>query len=802
MNDVAPVPIAQLRRRATLEGLDFATTADLQDASDGALGQERAFDALRLGAEIQAPGFHVFVTRDWADDLEETVADFLREKAKAGPRPKDWVYVHNFETPHRPTAIALPPASANGVRDAFARLIEELKATLPAAFDKQDYQARRAAIDDGFRTRNEETFQALGRAATEQKVAILRTPAGFAFAPMKGDEVMQPDEFHALPAEERQTTEARIKSFQERLQAIVREAPRLERERQEEVKKLNRSVAETAAREPIADARARVGEFPDALAHLARVESDVFDKIARFAAPGPGATESLPWQEVVDSFERYRVNVLIAQGDCEGCAPVIVEAHPTLANLVGRIEHQAMQGALFTNFTLIKPGALHRANGGYIVLDARDILSEPYAWTALKRALRTRQVKIEALADIMSLTSTVSLDPDPIPVAVKVVLVGDRRLQALLASIDSEFAEHFGIIADFEELFARSDENEALYARRLAKMSRDAGLRPLDKGAVAMMLEDAARATEDSTKLTLQMNRIRRLLFEADLCAGDARREVISAEHVARAATARVHRVRRVHEHILESTLRNIGFIETSGAKVGQVNALSVYAIGDEMFGRPSRVTARARPGAGKVVDIEREVELGGPLHSKGVLIITGFIAGRYALEEPMSLLASVVFEQSYGGIDGDSASSAELYAILSALSERPLRQDLAVTGSVNQHGQVQAIGGVNAKVEGFFDLCAARGLTGTQGVLVPQSNVQHLMLREDVVQACSEGRFTIYPIETIDEGAALLMNCPAGARDDTGAYPVDTINGKVEEKLRAFARVARAFARPGASDG
>jgi predicted ATP-dependent protease len=440
---------------------------------------------------------------------------------------------------------------------------------------------------------------------------------------------------------------------------------------------------------------------------------------------------------------------------------------------------------------------LHRANGGYLVLDARSVLSEPYSWTALKRALKAGQVKIENLADLLSLTSTITLEPDPIPVSVKVVLVGERKLQALLALVDPELSEHFSVIADFEQIFDRSGPNEALYARRLARIAREAGLRPLDRGAVARALEHASRDTDDSQKLTLRMDRMKTLLCEADFWAKQAKRDITSAEHIQRAIDERIRRVGRMNERMRESILRDIGLIETAGAKLGQVNALSVYQIGEVAFGRPTRVTARVRPGAGKVVDIERETKLGGPLHSKGVLILSGYLAGRYALDGPMSLLASLVFEQSYAGVDGDSASSAELYALLSALAEIPLRQDLAVTGSVNQHGQVQAIGGVNEKVEGFFDVCAARGLTGSQGVVIPASNVQHLMLRHDVVQACQEGRFAVYPVATIDEGAALMMGRAAGERRGAEGFPADSINARVEAKLRAFAQVARAFAHP-----
>jgi lon-related putative ATP-dependent protease len=474
--------------------------------------------------------------------------------------------------------------------------------------------------------------------------------------------------------------------------------------------------------------------------------------------------------------------------------------HPTLGNLLGRIEYISFRGALLTNFRLIKAGAIHRANGGFLMLDARSVLIEPFSWAALKRTLRLGRIAIEDVARILGFASTVSLEPDPIPLDLKVILFGDRLLYFLLVAFDPELGEHFKVLADFENDIARTPENEALLARLVAAIVKDNGLKPFDRNAVGLVLEHAARLAEHAGKLSLLVGQLREVLIEADFRAGEAKRDVVARDDVDRALTERDRRMSRIRDRMQEAILEQVALVDTAGTHVGQINGLSVMELGGFRFGRPSRITCQVRPGSGKVVDIEREVELGGPLHSKGVLILSGFLAGRYALDTPMSLFASLVFEQSYSGVEGDSASSAELCCLLSALADVPLRQDLSVTGSVNQHGEIQAIGGVNEKIEGFFDICRARGLTGTQGVLIPAANVQHLMLRSDVIAACTSGQFAIYPVSTIDEGLTVLTGRAAGERAADGTYPPDSVNRLVEDRLRTFAAVRREFAKQGAS--
>jgi lon-related putative ATP-dependent protease len=494
---------------------------------------------------------------------------------------------------------------------------------------------------------------------------------------------------------------------------------------------------------------------------------------------------------------RYQVNVLIDHSNSQG-APVIYEDNPAYQNLLGRTEHIAQMGALVTDFNLLKAGTLHQANGGYLILEARKLLLEPYAWEGLKRTLRSGQIRIESPAQMYNLISTISLEPEPIPLDVKVALLGEPMLYYLLAQADPDFGDLFKVAADFAEQMDRTPENQRLYARLIANLIDQNELLPFDRPAVAKVIEQSVRLAGDAGKLTAQVRDITNLLREASYWASEAGHKVVQAEDVQKAIEAKIYRSDRLRERIQEDIRRGTILIDTEGEKVGQVNGLSVIQLGDFTFGRPSRITARVWMGKGEVIDIEREVELAGPIHSKGVLILSSFLGSRYATDQPLALSASLVFEQSYGGVEGDSASSAELYALLSALSEVPLKQSLAVTGSVNQHGQVQPIGGVNEKIEGFFDVCQiTAGLTGEQGVLIPVSNVKHLMLRPDVVQAVAEGKFHIYPVETIDQGIEILTGAPAGEPDEAGNYPENSINGRVKAKLTRLVEKSRSFGQP-----
>jgi len=530
---------------------------------------------------------------------------------------------------------------------------------------------------------------------------------------------------------------------------------------------------------------------------LEAVQADVVDNASRLLeseldrdkSTGDSASQRPSREDMsVNLFiRRYKVNLLVNNAKTEG-APVVFEDNPTYQNLIGRVENVARMGTLTTDFTLIKPGSLHLANGGYLVLDARKVLLQPYVWEALKRSLDSKQVRIESPSQMLGLLSTVFLEPEPIPLNLKIALLGDRMLYYLLTQADPEYNEHFKVQADFAEEIPRSAENQLLYAQMIATLARSKDLRPLDKNAVARVIEHSARQVGDSQRLSIQVNNIVDLLHEADYWAAHADKPQINEEDVQKAIDARIYRADRVRERYQENILRETIMISTEGTQIGQINGLSVIQLGDFSFGIPSRITASVRRGKGDVIDIEREVELSGPLHSKGVLILSGFLGQRFASEDPLALSASLVFEQSYSGVDGDSASSAELYALLSALSGLGIKQSFAVTGSVNQHGLIQAIGGVNEKIEGFFDICRQRGLNGEQGVMIPAANVKHLMLREDVRAAAADGKFNIYPIETIDQGIELLTGIPMGEADQEGQYPPDSVSGMVQARLKQLA--------------
>ncbi len=801
----SPRPLSpdQLCRRCDPDQFEFGTTDEVKDLADS-IGQESAGEAIRFGVGISRDGYNLFAMGPEGIGRHTVVGRFLEEQAPKRPTPSDWCYVFNFAVPHKPRALQLPPGQARKFGQDMARLVEELRTGIPAAFETDEYRTHRQEIESEFGERQEQAIGSVGEHAKSQGIALLRTPGGFGFAPVDKDGVMSPKDFHKLPQEEQTRLEKIISTLQEELERVIEETPKWRREAQRKLRDLNREVTRLAVASLIEELKAAYAALPQVQQYLSDVKEDVLDHAEYFQQPKEGERPMLfgipfPQPDPGESLlHRYQVNVLIDHSGVSG-APVVYEDNPTHDNLVGHIEHIAQMGTLVTDFTHIKAGAFHRANGGYLLLDALKVLSQPFAWEALKRALRSREIRTESLGQALSLISTVSLEPEPIPLDLKVVLVGGRLIYYLLHAYDPEFAEFFKVQVDFEEDMHRSAESDSLYARMIATLARKAKLRPLDRSAVARVLEFASRSAGDTEKLTIHMRGLADLLRESDYWAGTAERKIVTADDVQRAIDAQDQRADRIRRKLQEAIQRGTLLVDTAGSRSGQVNGLSVTQLGGFSFGTPHRITARVRLGGGKVVDIERESELGGPIHSKGVLILSGFLAGRYAPNQPLSLGASLVFEQSYGGVEGDSASSAELYALLSALADAPIRQSLAVTGSVNQHGDVQAIGGVNEKIEGFFDVCRARGLSGEQGVLIPASNVKHLMLRHDVVEAVAAGKFSVYPVETIDRGMEILTGVAAGERDGSGQFPEGSINHRVEQRLVEFAERAR-LPGPGAA--
>ncbi len=799
----------ELYQRTDPERLGFETTVELEDLSSP-VAQERATEAVQFGADMALEGYNLFVLGREGTRRHSFVRQYLRQKAAKEPAAFDWCYVNNFDDPRQPKVIRLPAGRARAVEHDLNQLLEDAQTAIPAAFESDDYRTRRQAIEEEFKEQQEQAFEEVKAEAEKRGVGIIQTPTGVAFAPLLDNEPLSTREFDLLPEEEQTRLEQAVDELGKKFQAALQAAPQRMRTARNKIRELDREVAAWAVGSLIEELKKKHDDCEGVVTYLRAVENDIVENIALF---GASSEEKSPleqaWMEGVPArlpnespaARRYAINVFVDH-EAQNGAPTVFEDHPTHQRMFGDIEQVSQMGTLVTDYRFIKAGALHKANGGYIVLDARKVLLQPFVWDALKRALQSRELRVQSVAQEYALVSTVSLEPEPIPFAAKLVLIGDRRLYYLLQALDPEFTGLFKVAADFEDEIDRSTENTGLYARMLATEARREELRPLDSAAMARVIEESARQVSDAQKLSGIVEPVADIVREADYWASRNDSAVIGLSEVERSIAAQERRASRVRDQLQEEVLRGTILIETEGSKAGQLNGLSVIGLGGYSFGRPSRITARFSIGAGKVIDIEREVELGGPIHSKGVLILSGYLAAQYGREQPLSLSASLVFEQSYGAVDGDSASCGELCALLSALADAPIKQSLAITGSVNQSGEVQAIGGVNEKIEGFFDLCKERGLTGEQGVLIPASNVKHLMLRERVRQAVAEGRFHIYPVKTIDQCMEVLTGVAAGHRDAEGNFASGTINQRVTAQLAALASKRRSFAKDGKGRG
>lgn len=784
----------QLHHACDPAQLSFQTTAELENLPD-LIGQTRALEAVRFGAGIRHAGYNIFVLGPSGVGKRSLVNRFLEKIQPKEHTSSDWCYVNNFASPHKPHAIKLPSGKGAELHQQMVQLVDYLRTAIPALFESEEYRAKARAIQEQFTALQETAFKELGQEAIKKQVVLLHTPGGFVFAPARDQEVLPPGEYDKLTEAEKLEIAAAIADLQERLEKILGKIPQWMKERGERLKQLNRETTRAVVIHVIDEVRTRFTGLPEALDFLGNVQTDMIENADDFRKDEESVDVSGLTLVTRKTFHRYQVNVLVSNGKQPG-APVVNEENPTYSNLIGRVEHIAQLGALVTDFTLIKPGALHRANGGYLLLDARKVLMQPFAWDGLKRALQSREIRIESLGQMYSLVSTVSLEPAPIPLDVKIVLFGDRLFYYLLQQFDPDFGELFKVAADFEDRIARSPDTHTLYARLMATLCAKDGLLPLDRSAVARVIDHSARLVGDSEKLSMHMRGVADLLQEADYRARRAEALLTTSAHVQEAIDAQIHRQDRVRAQLHEAILRDTLLIDTDGTVVGQVNGLSVLELGGFSFAQPIRITATTRLGDGEMVNIEREAKLSGAIHSKGVLILSSYLAARYARNLPLALSASLVFEQSYGQVDGDSASLAELCALLSNLANAPLAQALAVTGSVNQLGSVQAIGGVNEKIEGFFDICHARGLTGTQGVLIPQANVKHLMLRADVVAAAQSGQFHVYAVNHVDQAIALLTGVAAGGSDASGQYPLESINHRVAARVLELSTLHKNFAR------
>lgn len=792
-----PVPATALRRAIDPSVLDVETTAEVIDPA-AIVGQDRAVEALRFGVGIRQPGYNVFVLGAPGSGRRRLIDRVVRAATAAPATLHDWCYVERFDDVRRPRLLRLPAGRASALKADLARWLEELASAIPAAFESDEYRARLGRIDAETGAQHQQAVQAIGERAMAEGVALLRTPAGFSFAPLSGKEVMAPEEYQHLPPERQRELAALVEKYERELEDAMHRLVGVRRTRMERVRALEREVTEIAVRQITAELRERYADVPDVAAHLDAARADVIERAELFRKPVEGAgemPEAIPRRDI--ATRRYAVNVFVDNAAAAGRSPIVFEDHPAHANLVGRIEHLAQYGALITDFNLVRAGALHRANGGTLVVDALQVLTEPFAWDALKRALRSREVRMESIGQTLGLAATQTLEPEPMPLDVKVILYGPPSLYHLLQAADPEFGALFRVQAELAAEAPRSPPTVRAMAGVVAGMVAEHRLRPFDRTALGAVIEHASRLAEDADKLSLDLQGIEELVQEADWRAAGAGRAVVTRADVDSAVVAARERSRYLEERFREMALRGVLLLSTAGAAVGQVNGLAVIALGRARFGHVQRITATARIGHGELIDIEREVQLGGAIHSKGVLTLSAFLARRFAATRPLSITATLAFEQQYGMVEGDSASVGELVALVSSIADVPVRQCMAITGAVNQQGEVQAIGGVNEKIEGFFDLCAARGLDGTHGVVIPAANRAHLMLRPDVVAAVAAGRFRVHAIERVDEAIELLTGLPAGEENAQGRFPPDSVNGKAEARLARFMELARRHEQP-----
>ena len=780
----------QLASRCDPAGLGCRLSTDLPDL-DAVIGQDRARLAVELGIDMTHPGYHLFVMGPPGSGKRALARLAIDARRARTPSPRsDWVYVNNFALPHRPLALELPAGRGTELRADLRKLVDDLQTTIPAVFESEEYAVQSGRIGTDISQRGSSALKAVVDDANSKGIAMIHTPSGFTFAPQKDGEVLPPDEYEKLPEEEKARIGQLIEALQEQLLKVLRDTLKLRQEHSERIRALNRRMTLIAVEHAVDELKARYAGLPRVLEYLDAVQSDILDNVDDFRRSEENS-ESEPAR--ANEFHRYAINLLIDAGPE---TPVVFADLPSYQNLVGRIDHLARFGTLITDFTLIHAGMLHRANGGYLLVDALKVLTQPFAWAALKSALQRGEVRIESMAEMYSIVSTVRLEPEPIPLRVKVLLFGDRELYEWLLRLDPEFGELFRIAADLSDDFPRDASMEARLARVLGTQARRLRLLPLQAGALARLVDHGARLAGDARKLTASLQSLIDLAVEADHAARGSAAGSIDATHVASAIAAQRQRAARVHERVQEAMLRGTLLIDTTGSRIGQVNALAVYEAGGVTFGEPTRVTATTRLGEGHVIDIQRETELGGALHSKGVLILANFLAARYSEFSPHSIVASLVFEQTYSGVEGDSASLAEVVALMSSLAEAPVNQALAVTGSINQLGRVQAVGSVNEKIEGFFDLCAARGLDGSHGVVIPAANAQHLMLRADVVEAVAAGRFAVHAVETVDEVVEAMTGIRAGTSEPP--WDDDSLNGRIARRLHEYAALRRGEQRFG----
>lgn len=766
------------------ELLTFASTDELEPFR-GVLGQERAVAALQFGVAMPRPGYNVFVMGEPGTGRFSFVRRYLKAEAKRQATPSDWLYVNNFDEPREPRALELTSGSAQTLMADVDQLIDNLLATFPAVFETPTFQQKKSAIDRAFNQRYDRALDVIEKLALEKDVALYRDSTNIAFTPMKDGKALDEADFAQLPEAERERFHDDIASLEESLNEELVGLPQWKRESSNQLRQLNEETITLALEPLLAPLSQKYAENAGVCAWLQAMQVNLLktavDQLVEDNRPDAQKRQAL--------VEFYSPSLVVGHAH-DGGAPVVFESHPTYDNLFGRIEYSSEQGALYTSYRQLRPGALHRANGGFLILEAEKLLSEPFVWDALKRALHARQLKMESPLAELGRLATVTLTPQVLPLQVKVVIVGARQIYYALQELDPDFQEMFRVLADFEEDIALGEDSLEQFAQLLKTRTSEEGMAPLTSDAVARLATYSARLAEHQGRLSARIGDLFQLLSEADFMRQLAGDTLTDIGHIERALKAKATRTGRVSARILDDMLAGVILIDTAGAAMGKCNGLTVLEVGDSAFGVPARISATVYPGSSGIVDIEREVSLGQPIHSKGVMILTGYLGSRYAQEFPLEISASIALEQSYGYVDGDSASLGEVCTLISALSRTPLKQCFAITGSINQFGEVQAVGGVNEKIEGFFRLCEARGLSGEQGVIIPHANICNLMLDERVIQAVRAGLFNVYAVRTVDEALSLLVGEHAGSADEDGVFPEGCVNARVVERLREIAEI------------
>lgn len=782
MSNPLKLPLDSLKLNIDLTGFEFSPTPDLASVI---LGQDRARSALAFGVAMPNPGYNIFVMGEPGLGRVSLITSHLHTLAQTLPAPPSYAYVDNFDNPREPIAIELPAEFGQTFSKSIEKLIDDLLATFPAVFESPSYQQKKSALERQLSQAYNNAIDLVDKKAQKLSIALFRDNDTITFAPIRDNKTINEEQFTALPQSERELFHQQVEELEDYLSEVLLELPQWRRALVEKTRQLDNDTIHAAIEPLFAELNHTYQNVDDVITYLAEIKKNLDNTIADYLMPSRLEPREMRNNRAILT-EQYLPNILVDNKQENG-APVIFEPHPIYQNLFGRIEYVSDQGTLVTNYRKICAGSLHKANGGYLILDAEKLLTYPFVWEGLKRALQAGCIEIESPYSELGI-NTITLKPELIPLNVKVILIGSRDTYYLLEELDNEFNEMFRILADFDNHIPRTQDTTQGFINLMIKQAADSGAKPLTQAAIASLIEHSCRLSENQQQFSARINDSLEIIGEASLFCKQAQDSEIDKKHIEKALVAREYRNGRLSQEILEEMLDGTILIDTEGEAIGKVNGLTVLEIGGSSFGAPARITTTVYPGTRGIIDVEREAELGQSIHSKGVLILTGYLGHYYAQQFPLAISASIAIEQSYSYIDGDSASLAELCCLISALTRTPIKQGIAVTGSINQYGEVQAIGGVNEKIEGFFRLCQARGLNGEHAVIIPAANKRNLMLKQEVIDAVSQGLFAVYAVSSVNETLELLTGFIAGVIDETGMYPEGSINLKAILRLKEIA--------------